>query len=99
MILFTRHPDKAATPPPSDLRDAEFERVRGLYADGRVQQVWLRGDAGGACMDATADYTDEMMHAALEMNLPNYASAIVNTTEIVAAILAANLMQSAPPHS
>jgi len=25
--------------------------------------------------DATADYTDEMMHAALDINLPNYASA------------------------
>jgi nicotinamidase-related amidase len=36
--------------------------------------------------DATADYTDEMMHAALEINLPNYANAIVTTTEIVDAI-------------
>jgi ureidoacrylate peracid hydrolase len=33
--------------------------------------------------DATADYTDEMMHAALDINLPNYANAIVTTTEIV----------------
>jgi ureidoacrylate peracid hydrolase len=36
--------------------------------------------------DATADYTDEMMHAALDINLPNYASAIVTTSEIVEAI-------------
>ena len=36
--------------------------------------------------DATADYTGEMMHAALEINLPNYANAIVTTTEIVDAI-------------
>ena len=36
--------------------------------------------------DATADYTDEMMHAALDINLPNYANAIVTTTEIVYAI-------------
>lgn len=36
--------------------------------------------------DATADYTDEMMHAALEINLPNYANAIVTTTELVDAI-------------
>jgi nicotinamidase-related amidase len=36
--------------------------------------------------DATADYSDEMMHAALEINLPNYASAIVSTEEISAAI-------------
>ena len=36
--------------------------------------------------DATADYTDEMMHAALVINLPNYANAIVTTSEIVDAI-------------
>jgi ureidoacrylate peracid hydrolase len=36
--------------------------------------------------DATSDYTDEMMHAALDINLPNYANAIVTTTEIVDAI-------------
>ena len=33
--------------------------------------------------DATASYSDEHMHAALEVNLPNYASAIVTTDEIV----------------
>jgi nicotinamidase-related amidase len=36
--------------------------------------------------DATADYSDEMMHAALDINLPNYASAIINTEEIVASL-------------
>jgi len=36
--------------------------------------------------DAVADYTEEMMHAALEINLPNYAGAIVTTKEIVAAL-------------
>ena len=33
--------------------------------------------------DATADYSDEEMHAALDVNLPNYASAIVTTDEIM----------------
>jgi nicotinamidase-related amidase len=33
--------------------------------------------------DATASYSDEQMHAALEINIPNYASAIVSTDEIV----------------
>ena len=33
--------------------------------------------------DATASYSDEHMHASLEVNLPNYASAIVTTDEIV----------------
>jgi len=33
--------------------------------------------------DATADYSDEAMHAALDINIPNYASAVVTTNEIV----------------
>ena len=36
--------------------------------------------------DATADYSDEEMHAALDINIPNYASAIVSTTEVVDSI-------------
>jgi len=39
--------------------------------------------------DATADYSDEEMHAALDVNLPNYASAIVTTAEIVELIASA----------
>ena len=31
--------------------------------------------------DATASFTDEQMHAALQVNLPNYATAIVTTEE------------------
>lgn len=37
--------------------------------------------------DAVADYSEEMMHAALELNMPNYASAIVTTKEILDALL------------
>jgi ureidoacrylate peracid hydrolase len=36
--------------------------------------------------DATADYSDEEMHAALDINIPNYARAIVTTAEIVDSI-------------
>jgi len=36
--------------------------------------------------DATADYSDDEMHAALDVNIPNYASAMVTTTEIVESI-------------
>src|SRR5262249_18782485 len=36
--------------------------------------------------DATADYSDREMQAALEVNIPNYASAILTTDEIVDAI-------------
>jgi ureidoacrylate peracid hydrolase len=38
--------------------------------------------------DATASYSDEQMHAALDVNMPNYASAIVTTDEIVATMAA-----------
>jgi ureidoacrylate peracid hydrolase len=33
--------------------------------------------------DATADYSDEEMHAALDVNIPNYAAAIVTTNEVI----------------
>ena len=38
--------------------------------------------------DATADYSEVEMRAAFEVNLPNYAAAIVNTNEIVESISA-----------
>jgi nicotinamidase-related amidase len=41
--------------------------------------------------DAVADYSAEMMHAALELNMPNYASAIVTTKEIVEALTVESL--------
>jgi nicotinamidase-related amidase len=36
--------------------------------------------------DATADYSDDAMHAALDVNIPNYASAVVTTDDIVDAL-------------
>jgi ureidoacrylate peracid hydrolase len=36
--------------------------------------------------DATADYSDVEMHAALDVNIPNYASAIVTANEVVESI-------------
>jgi nicotinamidase-related amidase len=36
--------------------------------------------------DATADYSNEEMHAALDVNIPNYASAIVTADEVVDSI-------------
>jgi ureidoacrylate peracid hydrolase len=38
--------------------------------------------------DATADYSEKEMHATLDVNLPNYASAVVSTEEIVTSISA-----------
>src|ERR1700752_212776 len=36
--------------------------------------------------DATASYSDQEMHAALEVNIPNYATAVLTTSEVVDAI-------------
>jgi len=36
--------------------------------------------------DATADYSETEMHAALEINIPNYATAVVTAEEVIAAI-------------
>jgi nicotinamidase-related amidase len=36
--------------------------------------------------DATADYSDDEMHAALDVNMPNYASLITTTQNVVNAI-------------
>ena len=36
--------------------------------------------------DATASYSDEEMHAALEINIPNYATAILSAEEALEAI-------------
>lgn len=36
--------------------------------------------------DATTSYSNEHMHAALDINIPNYASAVVTTDEVLGAI-------------
>jgi nicotinamidase-related amidase len=38
--------------------------------------------------DATAAYSEEMMHAAFDINMPNYASAIVSTDEFLQSVAA-----------
>ncbi len=35
---------------------------------------------------ATADYPDVQMHAAIDVNIPNYACAIVTAAELIAAL-------------
>ena len=40
--------------------------------------------------DATASYSEEEMHATLDVNLPNYASAIVNTRELLESLSSAS---------
>ena len=44
--------------------------------------------------DATADYSDAKTHAAIDINIPNYASSIVTTNEIVEAISALRTLET-----
>ena len=41
--------------------------------------------------DATASYSDEQMHAALDTNLPNYASAVLTADEVSESIALSSL--------
>ncbi len=47
--------------------------------------------------DATADYSETEMRAALEVNLPNYASEIVTADEVVAAIVSGTASAASDP--
>ena len=48
--------------------------------------VELGYDVSDGVRDATADYSDDAMHAALDVNIPNYAGAVVSTNEILGQI-------------
>ena len=64
--------------------------VTGLIAhtcvESTVRQAVELGYDVTVVKDATADYAEEFMHAALVSNLPNYASAIVSTDEVINSI-------------
>ena len=66
--------------------------VTGLIAHTCVEStVRFAAELGyGVTMvrDATADYGDDEMHAALDVNIPNYAGAIVAAAEIVDSLAA-----------
>jgi len=54
--------------------------------EATVRSAADRGYQVTVVRDATASYSQDHMHAALDINMPNYASAIVTTDEIVGAI-------------
>ena len=64
--------------------------VAGLVAhtcvESTVRQAVELGYDVTVVKDATADYAEELMHAALVTNLPNYASAIITTQEVTDAL-------------
>ena len=67
-----------------------------LTAHG-IHRLIMIGLLANTCLEATARFAaefgydvtvvkDEAMHAALDINLPNYANAIVTTSEVIEAI-------------
>jgi ureidoacrylate peracid hydrolase len=59
--------------------------IRKAYRSRRCKRL---GYEVTVVKDATADYSDKEMQAALDINIPNYAGAIVTTQEVVASIAA-----------
>jgi ureidoacrylate peracid hydrolase len=48
--------------------------------------------------DATASYSEKDMHAAIEVNIPNYASAIVTAVKIVDSISSLSTVRTSVEH-
>ena len=71
--------------------DMQFVHVRSRRASAAVLEEL--GYEVTVVKDARADYSDGEMHAALEINIPNYASAIVTTNEIVELISCVQIWQ------
>src|SRR6185503_12153068 len=79
--------------PPLDLR-LKKHGVHQLLVMGLIALVWKQryvmrlswATKSLMVRDATADYSDIEMHAALDVNIPNCAVAIVTTNEIVDSI-------------
>jgi ureidoacrylate peracid hydrolase len=56
--------------------------------EATVRSAADRGYQVTVVRDATASYSQDHMHAALDINMPNYAAAIVTTEEVISAITA-----------
>ena len=59
-----------------------------MCVESQLRELIEQGFEVAVVKDATADYSDVEMHAALEVNLPHYANAIVTTSEAVESISA-----------
>src|SRR5579871_2080747 len=75
--------------------------VAGLIAhtcvESTVRQAAELGYDVTVAKDATADYAEEFMHAALVTNLPNYASAIASTDEVIRSIASLKSLETTAP--
>lgn len=78
-------------PPPAGLSPDEqhaWDQLADFYKNGLgyALEAAELGYEVTMVKDATADYSDKEMQAALDVNIPNYASAIVTTDESVESI-------------
>ncbi|MDE2030553.1 MAG: hypothetical protein KGI97_08345 [Alphaproteobacteria bacterium] len=49
VVLTRRKTEQFGDAQFAPLLDAEAQRVRELYAEGVIRQIWARGDTAGAC--------------------------------------------------
>ncbi|MCQ0023345.1 hypothetical protein M4914_10570 [Streptomyces somaliensis DSM 40738] len=59
MVITQRYGDRFGDEDFAAVLPQEVETVRGLYADGTLRQIWLRGDTRGACFLLEAGSTEE----------------------------------------
>src|SRR5262249_6273441 len=60
--------------------------IHQLIVIGRLAHTCAAAELGyqvTVVKDATASYSDEHMHAALEVNIPNYATAIATASQVL----------------
>lgn len=81
VVLFRLNSEKAQTPTAGDLREAEFEVVRGFYTEGLMRQVWLRNDGSGAI--AFVEATSAEVVAEKLAGLPMVRAGVLQAPEIV----------------
>ena len=80
-ILTRRRIDQFDDAAFAALQEAEGEAVRGLYADGVIRQIWMRGDMPGAVI--TIEANDE---AEVRKNLDTLPMNRAGMLEILAVV-------------
>jgi hypothetical protein len=71
-------PSEAFTP---ELLSSESNRVRQLYAEGLLRQVWKRGDTPGACILWEAPTLEDARKAA--QSLPLYQAGMLELVSLL----------------
>lgn len=81
MVSVVLAPEKAGSPPPQELVEAEFEAVRRHYMGGVIRQIWLRADGSGGVILAEADSAETV--AEVFGALPMVRAGILQAPDIV----------------